>query len=143
MEPAIDVSYGSQELYALAVGLALRDITNVVSHDENLPPHLKDSKLGSEHLATVAKLCCPTVKDPDQPRYVKVHCININISTNIHISNKRKRHAAGEDPHSPRYDSLKCLVRYVESQINFHSKRKKDTAVLATRSKNSPRYACC
>lgn len=62
LEHVIDDTYPSRELYALAVGLAFRDITDVLNRYGNLPTHLKESPLGAKHISMLGKLCTPTVE---------------------------------------------------------------------------------
>src|ERR1700677_253093 len=58
----VEDSYGSLEFFALAVGLALRDSTLLVSDDrDSLSEVLAKSPLGQKHLDRLMKSCHPKV----------------------------------------------------------------------------------
>ena len=65
MEHVIEDTYPARELYCLAVRLAFRDISDVLSRSNTLPAHLKESPLGLKHVSSLRKFCIPTVAQQD------------------------------------------------------------------------------
>jgi len=66
----VDDNYSAQELYALLVGLVLRDLNGIITAENNLPSHLQESPLGKKHLKLVINACSPTLVPVAGPRCV-------------------------------------------------------------------------
>jgi hypothetical protein len=58
----VEDNYGDQEMYALALGLALRDIGKVISGGEHLPDYILSSVLGEDHLQILLDICHPPLE---------------------------------------------------------------------------------
>jgi hypothetical protein len=79
LQHPLEDTYSAQEFHALAVGLAMREISYAIIGDEelDLPDHVMSSPLGQDHLDELLDSCQPEVDKTDKKgassRYIIKH----------------------------------------------------------------------